>query len=570
MPETSENAFVTAQLDRIVNGPPLASSPSLCRFLRYVVEETLNGRSGSLKEYSLGVVVFDRGDEFDPRLDPIVRVQARNLRVRLGQYYAGPGAGDPVVIELPKRTYVPVFHFRQQVVEEPAVESVQAGGGLTAGARADGYNADSTSGGVENAPPGMDDRGESGCTPTPESVPVAGHESDVARVEALASIDPAVEQPVALGEPGIRPEAPSAARRGWPAPGWALSGAGVVLVMVAAAALWHARPAQSAHKSAHDPDPVAQDLYIRGRYLADRETEPSLRESIDAYSQAVKRDPQFAPAYAGMADAYNVLAQFGYMPPKEAMEQARRAAERALDIDPALAEAHVSLAAIIEAYDWNWTAAEREYRRAIELNPALPSAHLWYGMFLRDQGRLQEALPELRRAAQLEPFSVLTAINLANAYMMAGNYAAAEEQAQHAASQSPDMVTAEVLLSNTYQVQSRTAEADAALERAEQFSAGNPHAIAVLACAYVRHGHRDEAVRLSQQLDSLSKQRYVSPFDLGSVSLVLGDEKRALDLMEEAYRQRSSGLIFLRSVKFEDVHRSPGFDSLIQKMHFAS
>jgi serine/threonine-protein kinase len=530
--DTCDTAFVIAQLDRIVTGPPLASSPSLCRFLRYVVEETLAGRSGSLKEYSLGVVVFERGDEFDPRLDPIVRVQARNLRVRLAQYYAGPGTDDPVVIELPKRTYVPVFRNRiEQVPEAAPIEPVEA------------------------------------VAVEPEVTPVAA--GVVVRAEPF--VEPiqelTAEAAAVPGEPATV-RAPTA--RAWHRSKWAAVGAAVVLAVIGTTMFWRVRPAETAHKALREPDPVAQDLYIRGRYLMDRQTETALRESIDAFSQAVVRDPQFAPAYAGLADAYNVLAQFGYISPKEGMEQARRAAERALDIDPELAEGHVSLAAIIEAYDWNWALAEHEYRRAIELNPALPEAHLWYGMFLRDQGRLQEALPEMRRAAQLEPFSAFTAVNLAHAYMMAGNYVAAEEQAHHAASLAPGMVGAEVLLSNAYRAQSKTAEADAALARAKQFSAGNPHAISVLACAYTRHGQRDEGVRLFQELELLAKQRYVSPFDLGSVSLVLGDEKRALDLLEEAYRQRSAGLIFLRDAKFAKAHRSPGFDSLIEKMHFAS
>ena len=119
MPDTLETELVTAQLERILTSPPLESSPSLCRFLKYVVEETLAGRIGSLKEYSLGVVAFERGDEFDPRMDPIVRVQARNLRVRLGQYYAGAGANDPILIDLPKRTYVPVFRTRAEETPEP-------------------------------------------------------------------------------------------------------------------------------------------------------------------------------------------------------------------------------------------------------------------------------------------------------------------------------------------------------------------------------------------------------------------------------------------------------------------
>jgi tetratricopeptide (TPR) repeat protein len=518
---------VTEQLHRIVTGPPLAASPSLCRFLRFVVEETLGGRQGSLKEYSLGVVVFERGDEFDPRLDPIVRVQARNLRVRLAQYYAGPGKEDLVVIDLPKRTYVPIFRKRIEAI--PDAPSVQL---------------------LEQA--------------------AAEALETLAELTRLA--EPPVDAPAV-----VSPELPSEPTQpvsgvptAWPRPRWAAIVAAVVLAILGTTAFWRIRPAETARKSVREPDPVAQDLYIRGRYLMDRQTEPAILESIGAFNRAVERDPLFAPAYAGLADAYNVLAQYGYISPKEGMEQARRAAQRALEIDPRLAEGHVSLAAIIEAYDWNWAAAEREYRRAIALNPALPEAHLWYGMFLRDQGRLQEALPEIRRAAQLEPFSVFTAVNLAHAYMIAGNFSAAEEQARHAADLAPNMVTAEVLLSNAYRAESRAAEADAALDRARQFSTGNPHAISVLACAYARRGQRDESLRLYQQLEQLAKQRYVSPFDLGSVSLVLGDEKRALDLLEEAYRQRSSGLIFLRDAKFAHSHRSPGFDSLIEKMHFAS
>src|SRR3954452_12388810 len=103
---------IRAALDRLVTSPQLESSPSLCRFLRYVVEETLAGRGGQIKEYSLGAEVFVRGDDFDPRIDPIVRVQARNLRARMAKYYQGPGADEPVVIDLPKRTYVPVFSLR--------------------------------------------------------------------------------------------------------------------------------------------------------------------------------------------------------------------------------------------------------------------------------------------------------------------------------------------------------------------------------------------------------------------------------------------------------------------------
>src|SRR5215813_8487327 len=118
---------INDQLERILNTPPLVSSPSLSRFLRYVVEETVAGRSGAIKEYTLGLNVFDRGEEFNPRLDPIVRVQARNLRSRLEKYYETQGTEDPIRIELPKGTYVPLFHYRTNgTVSEDLTREVSA------------------------------------------------------------------------------------------------------------------------------------------------------------------------------------------------------------------------------------------------------------------------------------------------------------------------------------------------------------------------------------------------------------------------------------------------------------
>jgi tetratricopeptide (TPR) repeat protein len=505
--EALQGDLIRAQLERILTSSQLEASPSLCRLLRFVVEETLCGRGGSLKEYSLGTQVFDRGEAFDPRMDPIVRVQARNLRARLAQYYTGPGVSDPILIDLPKRTYVPVFQAR--TAEAPAVETAEE--------------------------------------------PAEGAPLEPTAVPAL------VTEPIA---PVASHSAPFTTRRA--IPGIALA----AFLLALSVPLWLSHKQQTGSNTIR-VDTQAQDLYIRGRYLLDRQTEQSIRSGIAAFQQAVARDPDFAPAYAGLADGYNVLAQYGYIPPSDGMEPARRAAEHALDLDPGLAEGHVSLAAVIEAYDWNWKGAEREYRRALELNPALPSAHLWYGMFLRDQGRLHEALPELRRAAQLDPYSAMTNINLAYGLMMEGNHATALEQASRAAEVAPELVTAHVIQANTRRALSQTAEADAALARAEQFCAGNPHGLAMVARAYARSGKRGESQRLFGELEQLAQRRYVSPFDLGTVSLALEDEERALALLKEAFRQRSSGLIFLRHASFSRMQRSREFNSLIEKMNFA-
>jgi tetratricopeptide (TPR) repeat protein len=486
---SDSNDPVVLQLERILTNPPLSTSPSLSRLLRFIVEETLDGRAESINEVTLGTRVFNRREDFNPRTDPIVRVQSHHLRARLTQYYSGAGANDAVVIELPPRTYVPVFRTTQSAVEAPVP-----------------------------VPP-----------PQQQAVPPKRDLRATMMVAAITGL-------IALASGGV---------------------------------LWNGRvfgAFSTRHVAKHQPGPAVEDLYVRGRYQLDRQTEASLRQSVDSFQQAIADDPGFAAAFSGLADAYNQLAQYGYVPPREGMEKARHAAQQALAIDPQLAEGHVSMAAIMEAYDWNWAAAEREYRRAIELNPALPAAHLWYGMFLRDQGRVNEALPELRRAEQLEPLSVLGNVNLAYGLLAAGDSSAALEPALRAVELDPETPTAGLLLASVYRSRSDATRADQALADASRHTDGNPHALSVLACIYAKLGRRADSLRLLHQVEQMAAQRYVSPFDLGNISLLLGDEDRAVAWFEEAYKQRSVGMVFLRKDKADCVRHSPRLLALIGKI----
>jgi Tfp pilus assembly protein PilF len=322
----------------------------------------------------------------------------------------------------------------------------------------------------------------------------------------------------------------------------------VLVTLAAFALLGHSGPVK-ARNMRYEADPAAQDLYIRGRYLLDRQTESAIRQSIECFQKSMARDPHFAAAFAGLSDAQNLLVQYGYAAPHDGMDEARRAARQALALDPDLAEAHVSLAAILEAYDWDFQSAEREYRRAIQLNPELPAAHLWYGMFLRDQNRLTEAIPELRRAEQLEPLSVLTSLNLAYTFRMAGDTAAALDRAQRAVELDPELPSAGVLLANIYHARSDNGNAEASLSRALDHASGNPHALSIVACTYAQMGDRAKSSALFRQMEQLATERYVSPYDLANVALLLGDEERAVDWFEAAYRERSAGIVFLRNEK---------------------
>jgi serine/threonine-protein kinase len=481
---------------------------NIVSFLRYIVEETVAGRGGNIRESTLGVHVFDRGEDFNPRLDPIVRVQARNLRVRLAKYYGGTGAEDIVRIALPKGTYVPNFD------------------GVTPAPEADTL-----------------------LPPSPQAVALAA----ISVAPAAISVMPAPPPRSPVAQPQVTP------------PRYLVAALILLVILIGIAALWISHPRGAG--AAMGPGALAEQLYQRGRFALDRETEASLRESIVWFEQALGKAPNYAAAHAGLSEAHNLLAQFGYVSPREGMEKARAEARRAIDLDPRLAEGHVALAAVVEAYDWDWPAAEREYRKALELSPALAGAHLWYGMFLRDQGRVDEAIPELRRAAELQPYSVIISVNLAYGLLARGDAAGALEAARKAVSMAPDLPTAALVLSHASHAMAHPADRAAALEKARRGARGNPHALSLVACELARAGRREESQALAGELNDLARERYVSPFDLGKVSLMLGDEDRAFGLFEEAFRERSTGLIFLRLSRGR-VRNLARFDSLIGRMHF--
>jgi tetratricopeptide (TPR) repeat protein len=190
-------------------------------------------------------------------------------------------------------------------------------------------------------------------------------------------------------------------------------------------------------------------------------------------------------------------------------------------------------------------------------------------MFLRDQGRMDEAVPQLRAAAQLAPVSELTSLNFAYALMDNGLNAQAMEQAELAAQLNPNGVATQLLLASIYHCAGREDDRRAALARAEAAAADNPHALAALVGIYNRAGLPDKSLLLRRRLEELARQRYVSPFDLANASLVFGEEERALALFEEAYKQRSAGLIFLRGRNFANMRQREQFERLVNRMRFA-
>jgi tetratricopeptide (TPR) repeat protein len=339
--------------------------------------------------------------------------------------------------------------------------------------------------------------------------------------------------------------------------------AACAVLLLSSAVLAHHHPRlldSSSHPAAGSE---AHTLYARGRFLFDRESDDSVRKSAEYFRRAVALEPKFAAAWAGLADAYDVMAQFQMLPPAEGMAEARRAADKALELEPNLAEAHLAMAAIMEAYDWNWKGAEREYRKAIRLNPRLAAAHQWYGMFLRDQGRLKEAVPELEIGYRMAPLSVSAALNLAHAYSIAGDPAAAIRAAQAGLDLAPNSLIPRLCLTELEEGPNGAALIPI-LETARREMGWHPQIVASLASLYGRSGRQADAAKLLAELRSPAPGRYVSPYLIAKVYMAMDDPNSALPYLEQAYRERSAGLVFLRMSRYAS---NPGVRAIIDRLH---
>lgn len=294
-------------------------------------------------------------------------------------------------------------------------------------------------------------------------------------------------------------------------------------------------------------DLAAYNLYLRGRYLWHARTEASLRESAELFEQAVERDPEYARAWAGLADAYAVLAFYDYLPPDEAYPKARQAANRALAIDDALAEAHASLGYIRLYYDWDAPSAEVSFRRAIELNPSYSVAHQWYANLLVATGRFQEAEREMGRAREVNPLSLIANAAQGWVYYYAGRYEDAVHQCDLALEMDPAWDLGHMWRGMALERMGRTSDALAALEAAVELSGGSGISVAALAHARASAGDHDGARAMLRRLEAATRRGDYQPaFEIAKVHVALGDPEEALRWLERAFDERSHSMVFLR------------------------
>jgi DNA-binding winged helix-turn-helix (wHTH) protein/TolB-like protein/Tfp pilus assembly protein PilF len=303
-------------------------------------------------------------------------------------------------------------------------------------------------------------------------------------------------------------------------------------------------------------DPEAHNLFLKGRYLWNKRTSDAIDRSIQYFEEAVAKDPVYALAYVGLADAYLVLPNFSDVPPADVVSKAKTAVEHALSIDRQLPEAHTTLAEISADFEWNWGEAESQFKQAIAMKPNYATAHQWYGEYLDHAGRSEEAVRELQRAQELDPLSPIINTSLGQAWYHARAYDRSIDQFRKTLDLDPDFVNAHLHLGLIYLQKRMHDEAIAEFQRADALSGDATNVVALLGAAYAQAGKHNDTEKVVDRLNSLYKERRANDRDMAILYTGLGDRDRAIAALEKAYRDHSWLLLLIKTDPYFDPLRN--------------
>ncbi len=324
---------------------------------------------------------------------------------------------------------------------------------------------------------------------------------------------------------------------------------------------------QAALKNVDPVNPEAYEAYLKGRYFWNKRTPDGLKNAIDYFNQAVEKDPNYARAYAGLADSYALAGDWKYavLVPKEAYSKAKAAAAKAIALDGTLGEAHVSLAFCLDNFDWDWGSAGKEFARGIELSPGYATGHDWYGWHLAALGRNREAVAEVEKAESLDPLSLIINADLAEELLVAHRYDEAIKQSRKTTYLDPFFAPAHFVLGQALNQKQNYNEGIGELRKAIELSPGSTAFTANLAYAYAVSGRRDEAVKILNDLKNRSPQSFSNAPEIAMVYVGLNDKNQAMAWLEKAYAERFSPWILMRPC-FDPLRTDPRFHSLLQRV----
>jgi TolB-like protein/DNA-binding winged helix-turn-helix (wHTH) protein/Tfp pilus assembly protein PilF len=326
------------------------------------------------------------------------------------------------------------------------------------------------------------------------------------------------------------------------------------------------REARQTVTGARPVDPLAYEAYIKGRFFWNQRTDEGLRKSVGYFEEALSRDPEYALAHAGLASAYTVLGFNSPLAPHDSYPKARRAALRALELDPSLGEAHTALGAIKHKYDLDWGGAEASYRKALELDPGYATAHQWYAIYLMSRAQFDEALEELRKAQELDPLSLIIRVDRGWVLYAARRYEEAIAELRQAFEMNPRFPGSYFLVL-AYAKNRMYDEALAELNRVTGLQGESPVYASLRGYVHALAGRRAEALKVLGELNRSAKENPSMPYQFALLHAALGDEAQAVGRLEQIQRERSSWQPFLSvEPELDGLRAAPRFQALLREI----
>jgi TolB-like protein/Tfp pilus assembly protein PilF len=313
-------------------------------------------------------------------------------------------------------------------------------------------------------------------------------------------------------------------------------------------------------------NPEAYELYLRGKFFAEKRTGADLRKSIGYYDQAIAKDPSYALAYVGLADSHLLLSSYASVSPRESLPPAKAALKKALSLDDSLAEAHAS-SGLLATLELDLQRAIDELQRAIKLKPNYATAHHWLSLGFTTLGQFDPAILEAKRAVELDPLSLIINADYGWVYFNGHRYDEAEAQVRKTLEIDPNFFLAHYYLGAVLQFKGHVAQAVPEFQKAFDLN-GDPYSRAMLGQAYARNGQPGEARKVLASLNEEAKSKYVAPYALALVDTALGDKDRAIEELERAYQQGDTNYLFVIKTDpvLDSLRGHPRFDALVQKI----
>ncbi len=617
---------ITAQLKRILASSDFEQSRRLCKFLTFIVEETIAGRADYLKEYMIGVDVFERGESFDPQTSSVVRVEAGRLRSRLEKYNAVDGRDDPIHITLPPGAYVPAFRnnsvdpalTRDKMAEPwrgwnptPFSKSVVAISsmlivvvGVVAlqlfSARPEGgpfaqsnsiailplrnlsgdLSQDYFSDGITDALiTALAQQSRMRVISTRSVLSYKHVEKPIVAIANELNVSHVVEGAVMRIGDNVRITAQLIEVKN-NRHLWAETFEREItdalqlqqnIVQRIVASLVSKVAAEEIPEPADSPrlTQAAYETQLKGRFFQSKMTEDGLKKGLGFFKEAVKHEPNYSLAYSGMAACYCILGGHGFelVKPSEAMPVAKKSALEALALNGSLAEPHAFLGIIHLKYEWDWKAAESAFRQSIALNPSYVQARLFYSYLHEAMGRKSEAIREAKLARDIDPLSLTVNINLGWQHLQDDRLEEARRHFENTAELNPDFWGVHWGLGHYHRRKNNYDDAIKAFQKAVNSGGGHALPLNALGYTYAIAGKPGKALETVAELEQLSKQGYVSPVNTAVIYAGMGEKDKAFAWLEKAYSDRSRSLAWLNVLpEFNGVRTDQRFKSLVQRI----